>query len=202
MWINWIYNHLSAKLSLSLYMRDCHCFFPVPFIFHQLWETEHTSVKIWGTQATEHPGTGGFQSDCNDRTKQTKHWPKSVGKWLVLFLQSKYCVFLPKKSQCFLARNRANLDAKKTWFPAFSPPLRLFLKQRAPRTYSTQNNPKHVVFTTRLRIFCFLLPLRHRVPQEFVCGVGTFRVEPVLLKERSRSEGQKKEGGWPDTLGL
>ena len=27
MWINWIYNHLSAKLSLSLYMRDCHCFF-------------------------------------------------------------------------------------------------------------------------------------------------------------------------------
>lgn len=83
-----------------------------------------------------------------------------------------------KKVNVFLARNRANLDAKKTWFPAFSPPLRLFLKQRAPRTYSTQNNPKHVVFTTRLRIFCFLLPLRHRVPQEFVCCVGTFRVEP------------------------
>ena len=109
MWINWIYNHLSAKLSLSLYMRDCHCFFPVPFIFHQLWETEHTSVKIWGTQATEHPGTGGFQSDCNDRTKQTKHWPKSVGKWLVLFLQSKYCVFLPKKSQCFFGQKPCKL---------------------------------------------------------------------------------------------
>ena len=57
--------------------------------------------------------------------------------------------------------------------------------------------------TRHLRVLCFLLPLRHRLPQEFVCGVGAFRVEPVLPKTGPDLKGKKRKGGgqthWGDS---